>query len=181
MLFRATIIVMIFNPKLLEVLLYPILSMIVTSVVALWWCYRQDKNAPEVRVSSDHESPFQIGPALKFAGFVLLIKFFGTVALAYRHLFGDFTLYVVSFFSGLADVDAITQDMAERSLMGAVQSISEITATTAIIIALVTNTLTKIAIAKKFWETLYGKLVLRILWLVLLSGVLTLILINFLK
>ena len=60
MLFRATIIVMIFNPQLLEVLFYPILSMIVTSVVALWWCYRQDKNAPEVRVSSEHESPFQI-------------------------------------------------------------------------------------------------------------------------
>lgn len=60
MLFRAIVIVLIFNPRLLEVLLYPILSMIVTSVVALWWCYRQDKNVPNVHVSSDHESPFQV-------------------------------------------------------------------------------------------------------------------------
>ena len=88
---------------------------------------------------------------------------------------------MVSFFSGLADVDAITQDMAERSLVGAAQSIGEITAMTAIIIALVTNTLTKIAIAKKFGEARYGTLVMRILGLVLISGILTLVLVNLWK
>jgi uncharacterized membrane protein (DUF4010 family) len=174
MLFRATIIVSIFNPHLLGVLFWPIFAMIIASICSLLWCYKKNKNAPEVRVSSNHESPFQIGPALKFAGFVLVIKFLGTVALAYRHYFGDFSLYIVSFFSGLADVDAITQDMAERSTIGALQSISELTATTAIIIALVTNTLTKITIAKRFGQEVYGNLVLRILSLVLLTGVLTL-------
>ncbi len=61
--------------------------MIITSVISLWWCYRQDKNVTEVRVTSDHESPFQVGPALKFAGFVLVIKFLATIALSYHHYF----------------------------------------------------------------------------------------------
>jgi uncharacterized membrane protein (DUF4010 family) len=174
MLFRATIIVTIFNPHLLWVLFWPIFAMIIASVLSLWWCYRQNKNVPEVHVASEHESPFQIWPALKFAGFVLLIKFFGTIALSYRHYFGDFTLYIVSFFSGLVDVDAITQDMAERSTLGALQSISELTATTAIIVALVTNTITKITIAKRFGQELYGTLVFRILSFVLFVGVVTL-------
>ncbi len=64
--------------------------------------------------------------------------------------------------------------MAERSMVGTLQSISELTATTAIIIALVTNTITKITIAKRFGQELYGTLVLRILSLVLFVGVITL-------
>ncbi len=88
----------------------------------------------------------------------MLIKFFSTLAISYQDVFSqitwlqnfrDFPIYLISLLSGLADVDAITQDMAEKSALGA-QALSSLAATVAIIIALVTNTFVKIGLAKKF-------------------------------
>lgn len=53
-------------------------------------------------------------------------------------------MYIVALFSGLADVDAITQQMAELSNGSGLQPLPILAATTAIIIALVTNTAVKI-------------------------------------
>lgn len=53
-------------------------------------------------------------------------------------------MYIVALFSGLADVDAITQQMAELSNGSGLEPLAILTATTAIIIALVTNTAVKI-------------------------------------
>jgi uncharacterized membrane protein (DUF4010 family) len=109
-----------------------------------------------------------VGPALKFAGFVILIKFFSTFALVYQdefsHIMSQMTsslplltnllhhlpIYIVSVFSGLADVDAITQQMSELSGNSSIEKLSTLAATTAIIIAVVTNTAVKIGLAKKF-------------------------------
>lgn len=163
MLFRVLGIVMLFNPLLLGTLLIPILAMIATSAALLWWAWGKSKtHETGVQVAELHESPFQIGPALKFAGFVILIKFASTLALVYQSSFQALTsiltgylpilsgllehlpIYLVSLFSGLADVDAITQEMAEISNASGVQSLTTLAATTAIIIALVTNTAVKI-------------------------------------
>jgi uncharacterized membrane protein (DUF4010 family) len=163
MLFRVLGIVMLFNPLLLGTLLIPILAMIATSAALLWWAWGKSKtHETGVQVAELHESPFQIGPALKFAGFVILIKFASTLALVYQSSFQALTsiltgylpilsgllehlpIYLVSLFSGLADVDAITQEMAEISNASGVQSLATLAATTAIIIALVTNTAVKI-------------------------------------
>jgi len=97
-------------------------------------------------------------PALKFAGLIVLIKFFSTLAVSYQDVFEqitwlenfkNFPIYLISLLSGLADVDAITQDMAEKSALGA-QYLTSLAATIAITIALVTNTTIKIGLAKKF-------------------------------
>ena len=145
-----------------------------------------------MQVAELHESPFQIGPALKFAGFVILIKFASTLALVYQSSFHALTgiitgylpilagllehlpIYLVSLFSGLADVDAITQEMAELSNGSGVQSLTTLAATTAIIIALVTNTAVKIGLARKFGSKLFGIYVMRMLGTVLVVGVLVL-------
>lgn len=169
MLFRVIGIVMLFNPHLLETLLVPILAMIATSAGLLWWIWGKSRiHATGIKVASLHESPFQIGPALKFAGFVILIKFASTLALVYQDAFyslaqtiagyvpllgnalGNLPIYLVSLFSGLADVDAITQEMSELSSGVGLQSLTTLTATVGIIIALVTNTAVKIGLAKKF-------------------------------
>jgi uncharacterized membrane protein (DUF4010 family) len=126
MLFRIVIIVTAFNPYLLGTLLIPISAMIITSGVILIWLWRKAKNHDVQSISSTYESPFQIIPALKFAGFIVLIKFFSTLALSYQDFFThiewlknfkDFPIYIISVLSGLADVDAITQDMAEKSAL----------------------------------------------------------------
>jgi uncharacterized membrane protein (DUF4010 family) len=126
---------------------------------------------------------------------VILIKFFSTFALVYQEQFSQFIgslvqfapflseilqnvpMYIVALFSGLADVDAITQQMAELSNGSGLQPLPILTATTAIIIALVTNTAIKIALAKKFGSKLFGSYVLRMLGTVLIVGVLALVLI----
>jgi uncharacterized membrane protein (DUF4010 family) len=190
MLFRVLGIVMLFNPILLGTLLFPIIAMIITSAVLLWWAWGKSKvHETGVQVAELHESPFQIGPALKFAGFVILIKFASTLALVYQSSFHALTgiitgylpilsgflehlpIYLVSLFSGLADVDAITQEMAEISNASGVQSLTTLAATTAIIIALVTNTAVKIGLAKRFGSKLFGTYVLRMLGTVLVVGV----------
>ncbi len=158
MLFRVIIIVVAFNPYLLGTLLIPISSMILMSVIMLVWLWKKSKSHEVITVSSKYESPFQIIPALKFAGLIVLIKFFSTLAVSYQDVFSqiswlenlkNFPIYLISLLSGLADVDAITQDMAEKSALGA-QSLTSLAATVAIIIALVTNTTIKIGLAKKF-------------------------------
>jgi uncharacterized membrane protein (DUF4010 family) len=138
--------------------LIPLAAMVVTSGVILMWLWRKSKDNDVVLASGHFESPFQIIPALKFAAFIVLIKFFSTLAVAYQDVFvqiewlrsfKDFPIYLISCLSGLADVDAITQDMAEKSALGT-QALTSLTATIAITIALVTNTAVKIVLAKKF-------------------------------
>lgn len=171
MLFRVTIIVTAFNPYLLGTLLIPLLAMIATSGLILLWLWKKSSAHEPIGVANKYESPFQIIPALKFAGLIVIIKFFSTTAIAYQDVFSsidwlqnfrDFPIYLLSLLSGLADVDAITQDMAEKSALGA-QALTSLTATIAIIIALVTNTAVKIALAKKFGSPRFGSYVLRIL------------------
>jgi uncharacterized membrane protein (DUF4010 family) len=68
---------------------------------------------------SDHEdglsNPFSIGPAVKFAGFFVLILFVAKLA---KLWFGDSGIYLASLVSGLADVDAITLTIAEQTRDG---------------------------------------------------------------
>lgn len=87
-------------------------------------------------------------------------------------------IYLVSLFSGLADVDAITQQMSELSSGTGVQSLTTIAATTAIIIALVTNTAIKIGLAKKFGSKSFGAYVFWMLGTVLMVGVIVLIVLS---
>ncbi len=167
---RVLGIVALFNPILLGTLMLPIGSMILTSAGLLWWIwYKSQEHRADGIITEKQESPFRIGPALKFAGLVVLIKFFSTFALVYQDSFSaliaqmtqfvpslagvlhHLPIYLVSLFSGLADVDAITQQMTELSRpSGALEPLSTLAATTAIIIAVITNTAVKIGLARKF-------------------------------
>ena len=195
---RVLGIVALFNPVLLGTLLLPIGSMILTSIALLWWIWgKSQDHKTEGIITEKQESPFRIGPALKFAGLVVIIKFFSTFALVYQDSFSaliaqvtqfvpvlagalqHLPIYLVSLFSGLADVDAITQQMTELSRPSdTIQPLSTLAATTAIIIAVITNTAVKIGLARKFWSKQFGSLVLRILGAVLWVGLAVLILIS---
>lgn len=184
MFFRIIIIVTAFNPYLLGTLLIPIVAMILTSGLFLWWLWKKSSNHHISSPSGSFESPFRIIPALKFAGLIVLIKFFSSVAISYQDAFAqviwseslrNIPMYLISLLSGLADVDAITQDMAEKSALGGAQTLWSLVATVSIVIALITNTTVKIGIAKKFGSPRFGSYVLRIFGSILLVGVLALI------
>lgn len=83
------------------------------------------------------KNPFELGPAITF-GVLYAVILVG--ANAARSYFGSAGVYVSSFASGLADVDAITLTMAELSQDGGV---AIPVAARAIVLAAVANTLVK--------------------------------------
>ena len=65
---------------------------------------------------TEYQSPFQLLPAFQFAGLVVAIKFIAGIGLTYKAFLDEKIFYYgLGAMSGLADVDAITQDMASKS------------------------------------------------------------------
>ena len=99
------------------------------------------------------ETPFALSPALKFGVFFMIILLFSNFS---RTLFGDHGLYIVGMISGLADVDAITLYTAAMAAKGEIETN---TATTAITIAVISNTIMKLIYSimlgsRKFAQTM---------------------------
>lgn len=105
------------------------------------------------RVSAAVANPFSLGPAIRFAGLMAVIMF--ASALAERYLAPE-ALVAVGALSGLADVDAITVSMAERSLAEAARLD---VAAAAIVAAALVNTGVKYGLA----ATAGGRVMARLL------------------
>jgi uncharacterized membrane protein (DUF4010 family) len=82
------------------------------------------------------ENPFELKSAIKFGLVFAAILF---VAKAAQMYFGNNGVYVAAVLAGITDVDAITLSMASL----AKSTITEATASTAILLAIVTNTAVK--------------------------------------
>ena len=110
------------------------------------------------------KNPFSIGPAVKFAGFFVLILVTARLAKIYL---GDQGIYLASAASGLADVDAITLSLAEQSKEG---SVAMNVAAIGITIAVVANSIVKslIAIYSGGWR--FGRIVTLVLMLATGAG-----------
>lgn len=128
---RTLLLTSVMNPALFQALLPALLVMsLVTYVVAfLLW-----KNARGFRTNEEIslKNPFQLGMALKFAAFLVLIMLLSKVLKDY---FGDMGTYFLAATSGLADVDPIIISMSQMSKEGLEVSV----ATTAILIAVSVN------------------------------------------
>jgi len=101
------------------------------SAVVIW------STRSKLKADIDLKSPFAMGPALKFAGFfvlVLLLVYFT------RTNMGKSGVYIAALVSGLADVDAITLSMASLAKEG---SVAPDVAVNAITIAVMSNTIVK--------------------------------------
>jgi uncharacterized membrane protein (DUF4010 family) len=126
------------------------------------------KTIQEVDEDVQLQNPFRLASAIQlgilFAGILVLSK----VAATY---YGDEGLLLVAAFSGLADVDAMT--LSAASLAG--ESISEATATTAIMIAAVANTLTKGVIVVVLGTQSLRKHAIWSFGLLILVGILTIL------
>ncbi len=107
------------------------------------------------------ESPFNFIPAIKFTLLFAIILFMSKIGKMY---FGDYGIYITSFFVGLADVDALALSMASSSP----GTISYNTAVISIIIVTITNTLTKLVLSgiigtKELFKKLFFKKLLLII------------------
>ena len=139
---RVLIEVAVVNPSLLPTVAVPVGAMTVVGVVLAFVVFAQDDE--EETVDVEPSNPFRLRPAVVFG------VFFGVVLLLSREgagAFGDTGVYATAFFSGLADVDAITLSLGSLSAEG---EISRATATVGVVIGAAMNTLVKFGIAVFF-------------------------------
>lgn len=164
---RVILIVLFFNINMVSTIIYPSVFMLIWMLAYMIYFYYSSKNK-ELHVDNlnfeekKYKSPFSIAPALKFAWFVLFIKFIAWVWSLYKDVWGDYFFYALWIISWLADVDAISQTMAVDAFDWKVWL--ELAAIT-IIIAVISNNLVKGSISLKFWERKYWISVM--LWFVI--------------
>lgn len=125
------------NAALLDVLWLPVGVLIVVAVaysIFLLFFQRQPKTEEEVTF----ENPFELGPAIKFGLIFMVILLFSKTA---QINLGTTGIYLSSFVSGVADVDAITLSISQLSLDA--EALQAQAAVRAIILAAISNTLVK--------------------------------------
>ncbi len=117
------------------------------SLIGLAFSYYLYRNSKSADISLENpaitKNPLQLSEAVKFG--LLFGVIYGAVAFVETR-YGDIGVYVVSLFSGLTDVDAITLSLSQ---MAKDQKLAQIAAMNGIVIASVTNSLVKLAIV--FW------------------------------
>jgi uncharacterized membrane protein (DUF4010 family) len=137
---RVIIEVAVLNQSLLQVLWLPMAAGMAAGLVFCAYYYFSQRTAEESEVKLSN--PFELGTAIKFG---LLYAVVLVVAKAAQFYFQDAGLYVASVLAGLTDVDAITLSMAELSQ--AQGSVGIPTASVAVVLAVISNTVVKGAIA----------------------------------
>ncbi len=154
---RVLVVVGLLDRALLRALAPSIGAMLLMAAVAtalLWVMTKrratgQKEQAEDVKLSN----PFSLGPALKFAGFFVVILLVAKVA---KDQLGNKGLYLASLASGLADVDAITLSVTEQAKSG---DLLRNVAAMAITIAVISNSVVKSGIAVYSGGWKFGRLV----------------------
>ena len=160
---RALIEIAVVNPDLLPTVALPLGAMTVVGAVAagvLYWRTASDETVePE-----ELKNPFRLRPALLFGVVFAVVLLISESA---NEWFGTSGVYATAFFSGLADVDAMTITLSRLAAEG---TISTQVATTGIVIAAIANTFVKVALAWALGTDKLGRLVAIVLGVVVLSG-----------
>ena len=125
------------------------------------------KRAKKVKARVHLSSPLRLGPALKFGAFFAVIIALTKIASVYFSARG---IYLVSFFSGFADVDAITLSLAQLAKGTITSKVAE----NGILIGMLTNILAKGGIAYWLGGKQFGRIVLSFFLVLVLIGIILL-------
>ncbi|MBN2095323.1 MAG: MgtC/SapB family protein [Candidatus Aenigmarchaeota archaeon] len=149
MFIRVATAVLIVNSSLLPALLPALLVMGIVGIIfaGLLW-QSSGKSCCETEV--EHKSPFRLEPALTFGAFFAVVLFGLKAAQVY---FGSAGIYLASVLSGFIDVDAVTLSMATIAGNGLTAEI----AASAIILAVMSNTMIKLGYAFFFGSREFSK------------------------
>lgn len=160
MFLRVMAIIAFVASGLLWAIFFPLILMFGTYIALTLYFFftsKQDPNSVS-HIEEKVKSPFRLAPALKFAAFIVMIKFIAALGIAYEGAIPQQVFYYgLGLISGLADVDAITQTMSSNA---ASWELALLLAGTTIIIAVISNNLVKGTLAYRFWETMFGRKVL---------------------
>jgi uncharacterized membrane protein (DUF4010 family) len=137
---RILVVVAALNAALLPLVAWPIgAAGLVMLACGGWLVWRQAEGSghkPLLKLSN----PFELGTALKLAGFIAIISVLAKIV---SETIGNAGVFIVAAVSGLADVDALTLSMTRLSPA----SVPAATAALAIAIAAGVNTVVKAAMA----------------------------------
>lgn len=133
---RVLLEVGVVNRGLLPALLAPMLTAGLIYAAGALFYYLRAAQRPENPAEPPLKNPFELGPALRFAGLLVVILF---LVEAGQRLLGDTGVYLVSLLSGLTDVDAITLSLSSSAHTDLSQSV----AVRGIFLAALSNSLVK--------------------------------------
>ena len=135
---RVLIEVSVFNPDLAKSLALPYISATLVGAVFVLYLYKNE-TVHKVEHVAVKNNPLELSEALKLG--LLFGIIFGSIGI-FQSKFGDSGVYVISFLSGLTDVDAITLSLSQLAKV----KISEHTAMYGIMIATAVNSIVKLGI-----------------------------------
>ncbi|ATG74358.1 hypothetical protein CGX12_12685 [Zobellella denitrificans] len=151
------------NPALLADLWLPVLVMTLLLYVPAAWIWRRHRTEANVDQPSLHLNPLDLKAAFLFGGLILVIMLLGEWL---KELLGRTGILLLSFASGVADVDAITLSLTRMSLSG----IDHGTAVLGIVLAASVNNLVKAAMALALGDAVLGRWVALAMAASLLAG-----------
>jgi uncharacterized membrane protein (DUF4010 family) len=135
---RVLMEVFVFNPTLARSLTLPYISATLVGAAFVLYLYKNE-TVHKVEHLAVKNNPLEISEALKLG--LLFGIIFGSIGI-FQMKFGNSGVYVISFLSGLTDVDAITLSLSQL----AKTKISGYTAMYGIMIATVVNSIVKLGI-----------------------------------
>ncbi len=147
---RVLVLVFAINASIFWEILPSVLILIMLTSIFSYFLW---KKAKKVKAKVHLSSPLRLGPALKFGAFFAVIVMLTKIANVY---FSSRGIYLVSFFSGFADVDAVVLSLAQL----VDTTITLKVAHDGILIGILTNILAKGGIAYWLGGKEFGKIVL---------------------
>lgn len=159
--------VAVVNPGLNDRLIPFAAFMFFAGIVSSLFIIRQREN---ITKKIELKTPFALKPALKFAAFFLAILALQHFAL---QVYGTEGLYVISFFSGLVDLDPVALSSAKMAAEG---SLTEQVALYSILIAAISNTLMKTVYAYILGGKEFGKIFAKAAAAIVAAGALSIML-----
>jgi uncharacterized membrane protein (DUF4010 family) len=177
MFIRVVIVAAYIYPQILDSILLPggVMFLGLAGVTAYYLINAWKEKVPVVKSEKEgnYESPFQLVPALQFAGLIVVIKFFAILGKVYKDdVPQSLSNYFLGLVSGFADVDAVNFAMSEWAKEG---SIPLFIAATTILIAVMSNNTGKASIAYRFGEKEYGKKVMTGFGVSIIVGLITIV------
>jgi uncharacterized membrane protein (DUF4010 family) len=151
-LLRVLLLAVVVAPAVLPLLLLTVLPALLATVPSLWWHYRRASGGKGEEIDR-LQNPTQLGTALLFGAFYALILL---AAAWLSDVVGSGGLFVLSFISGLTDVDAITLSSARLAGQG---NISMAESATAITLAVAANMIFKAGVSIVVGGRTVGRLV----------------------
>jgi uncharacterized membrane protein (DUF4010 family) len=143
MLARVEIVTAVISRPVALTLALPLGLMALGMLAGAAWKWSETNGAPlvEDRRALELQNPFSLLSALKWASLLSIIFVASAGA---RRLLGDAGLFAAAAASGLADVDAITLAVSKQAAVG---EVADSVAALSIIIAIISNTISKAVIA----------------------------------